>query len=285
MSDRLSRAIRASGPDPALGMFLTCGFPSPDVTLGLMHAMENGGADFIELGMPFSDPLAEGGPIQRSSARALAAGMTMRRTLQTAAAFREASTLPLVLMGYANPVMRFGLGNFFSACRSSGVDGLILPDVPVEEAKPFLDEASKHDVNLIFLVSPLTPAARLRHIDTLSSGFVYAVSVAGVTGAELPDPDHVVRYVAAARQQVRANPLLVGFGIRTREDVLRYAAVSDGCIVGSELVREIERAESEMEPTDSATAAAASASAYMQKRVRQFVHMLKHGAKPPTQDQ
>ncbi len=263
MNDRLARAIRRSAPDPALGMFLTCGFPSPGETLGLMHAMEEGGADFIELGMPFSDPLAEGGPIQRSSARALAAGMTMQRTLQTAAAFRQTSTLPVVLMGYANPVMRYGLGNFFAACHSSGVDGIILPDVPVEEADPFLEEASRQDVNLIFLVSPLTPEARLRRIDSLSSGFVYAVSVAGVTGAELPDPDDVVRYVAAARHATKANPLLVGFGIRTREDVLRYAAVSDGCIVGSELVREIERAESE--------------SRSVKERVRQFVHMLKHG--------
>lgn len=277
MNDRLSRAIGLSAPDPALGMFLTCGFPSPDDTLGLMHAIEEGGADFIELGMPFSDPLAEGGPIQRSSARALAAGMTMQRTLETAAAFRQTSSLPLVLMGYANPVMRFGLSNFFSACHSSGVDGLILPDVPVEEAHPFLEEATRHDVNLIFLVSPLTPAARLRHIDTLSSGFVYAVSVAGVTGAELPDPDDVVRYVAAARNEVHSNPLLVGFGIRTREDVLRYAAVSDGCIVGSELVRQIEQAEHDAAQTDPA-AAPERIRERVRERVQEFVHMLKQGA-------
>ena len=263
MNDRLSCAIRASQPDPAIGMFLTCGFPSPDDTLALMQTMEEAGADFIELGMPFSDPLAEGGPIQRSSARALARGMTMQRTLRTAAAFRESSTLPLVLMGYANPVMRYGLGNFFEACHSSGVDGLILPDVPVEEAKPFIEQATKHDINLIFLVSPLTPTDRLRQIDRLSSGFVYAVSVAGVTGAELPDPDDVVRYVASARKEVQSNPLLVGFGIRTREDVVRYASVSDGCIVGSELVREIERTE--------------QAKGNVSERVRSFVHSLKYG--------
>ena len=238
MNTRLSEAIASS--HPAIGMFLTCGFPTPDDTLDLLHAVERGGADFIELGMPFSDPLAEGLPIQRSSARALAAGMTMQDTLRIAGDFRSASSLPLLLMGYANPVLRYGVSNFFNACRSSGVDGVILPDVPLEESDRFQEAASRHDVNLVYLVSPLTPDDRLRRIDARSEGFVYAVSIAGVTGSELGDAGAIVAYLQHARSVMTRNPLMVGFGIRTRTDVERYAEGADGCIVGSELIRTIE---------------------------------------------
>lgn len=263
---RLAAAIRATRP--ALGMFLTAGFPSRAHTLPVLKAIEAGGADFIELGMPFSDPLAEGLPIQRSSKRALEDGMTMQRTLDMAAAFRADSDLPLLLMGYANPLLKFGLGNFFKACRSSGVDGVILPDVPPEEAALFTDQASAHGIDFVFLVSPTTSNARMQQIDALSSGFVYAVSVNGITGLALGDADHTSAYLQRARTQIARNPLLVGFGIRSHEDVIRLSHHTDGCIVGSALVAQIEEWWDERP------------NASLDQRlnaVQSFVHQLKHG--------
>ncbi|NNF04264.1 MAG: tryptophan synthase subunit alpha [Rhodothermales bacterium] len=242
LTSQLAATIRSAHDrnESALGIFVTSGFPSPDRTLDVLSAVVRGGADFVELGMPFSDPLAEGLPIQRSSERALRHGIRMRDTLQTAADFRAAHDVPLVLMGYANPVLRFGLGNFFDAAHSSGVQGVILPDVPPEEADPFLDAASRAGIDLIMLVSPTTPDERIRRIDEMSSGFVYAVSVTGVTGTTLGAQDQISSYLDRVRSLLQRNPLMVGFGIRTQADVRRLSRSADGCIVGSALIELIE---------------------------------------------
>ena len=267
---RISDAIRhaVERRETALGMFITAGFPEPDATLGILHAIERGGADFIELGMPFSDPLAEGLPIQRSSARALGHGMRMRDTLALATAFRSESDLPMVLMGYSNPVLRFGLSNFFDAAHSSGVDGVILPDVPPEEAEPFVKAAEGSGLDVIMLISPMTSDERIRRIDRLSSGFVYAVSVTGLTGTSLGDADPISAYLKRARGLMASNPLMVGFGIRSRADVEKFGASADGCIVGSALINLVESlwdddGTSEKERLD---------------RVEAFVNELKYGA-------
>ncbi len=224
----------------AMGIFLTDGFPTQQATDGLLDAIVAGGADFVELGMPFSDPLAEGLPIQHASDVALRGGVTMQSTLETARRFRERNDTPLLLMGYVNPVLRYGLSNFCRDCASVGVDGLILPDVPPEESAQLESAAADNGLATVFLAAPNTPDARLLRLDALATGFVYAVSVAGITGAELGDTSPVERYLERARQHVTQNPLLVGFGIRTADDAARLSQSTDGFIVGSALIRHVE---------------------------------------------
>ncbi len=225
----------------AMGLFVTNGFPHPDATLGVLHALDAAGADFLELGMPFSDPLAEGLPIQRSSARALAHGTKLPDAFTTVAAFRKTSETPVLLMGYYNPIQRYGLGNFCRAAASCGVDGLILPDVPPEESAMLEKAAAEAGISLVFLIAPNTSNERMQAIDQRATGFVYAVSVSGLTGTSLGNIDGVSAYLERARQQITKNPLLVGFGIRTADDAARLSRHTDGFIVGSALVGEIEK--------------------------------------------
>ncbi len=257
--------LRARG-EKAMGLFLTSGFPDPASTLPLLRALDAGGADFIELGMPFSDPLAEGRPIQRASARGLAGGVTMRDTLRTAERFRAESQTPLLLMGYLNPVLRYGAGAFCRDAHAAGADGLILPDLPPEEHARLTEAAREHDLNLIFLIAPNTSEERVRAIDRKATGFVYAVSVTGLTGSRLDATDAVETYLKRARRLVQKNPLLVGFGIRSHEDAMRLSRHTDGFIVGSALVECIEKLWEE----DNAEAERLDA-------VRRFAHRLKHG--------
>jgi tryptophan synthase alpha chain len=241
MPDRLTARLAACRREgrKAMGLFLTDGFPHPDATDALLDALVAGGADFVELGMPFSDPLAEGLPIQHASSVALRAGVTMRHTLETARRFRSRHDTPLLLMGYVNPVLRYGLSNFCRDSASVGVDGLILPDVPPEESGDLRAAADAAGLATVFLSAPNTPDDRLRELDRLATGFVYAVSVAGVTGAALGDTSHVARYLERARSLV-SRPLLVGFGIRTADDARRLTQTTDGFIVGSALIRHID---------------------------------------------
>ena len=164
----------------------------------------------------------------------------MQSTLETARRFRERNDTPLLLMGYVNPVLRYGLSNFCRDCASVGVDGLILPDVPPEESAQLESAAADNGLATVFLAAPNTPDARLLRLDALATGFVYAVSVAGITGAELGDTSPVERYLERSRQHVTQNPLLVGFGIRTADDAARLSQSTDGFIVGSALIRHVE---------------------------------------------
>jgi tryptophan synthase alpha chain len=225
---------------PSLGLFTTAGYPVGADTVSILEALVDGGADFVELGMPFSDPLAEGKTIQRSSEGALAAGMTLDKLFDMALAFRERRSTPLVLMGYVNPVFRYGVGNFFRRAQSCGVDAVILPDLPPEEAVPVLAEAKATAIDLIFLIAPTTPDERIRKIDNLSGGFLYAVSVTGLTGSHVDRSDGLVTYLDRARQLAPINPLLVGFGISSYADIQHLSAHADGCIVGSALIRKLE---------------------------------------------
>lgn len=250
--NRLRAALDACREDgrPAMGCFLTNGFPEPAATLPLLRALDDAGADFLELGMPFSDPLAEGGPIQRASARALAHGVRMADAFKTTEAFRGISDTPVVLMGYVNPVLRYGAGDFCRDAVSSGVDGLILPDLPPDEADLIREHAARHGLALTFLIAPNTPDARVRLVDEQSTGFVYAVSVTGLTGTALGAHDATAAYLARARSLV-SSPLLVGFGIRTPEDARRLSAETDGFIVGSAFVEAAEAAWDDAARTDS----------------------------------
>lgn len=256
-----------SRDEKAAGLFLTNGFPNPDDTLPILRAIDRGGADFIELGMPFSDPLAEGLPIQRSSSRALEHGVTMADAFHTAERFRAESETPLVLMGYINPVYRYGVRAFCRDATNSGVDGLILPDVPPEESGLITDSAAEAGLDLVFLIAPNSSDERIAHIDRLATGFVYAVSVTGLTGSRLDGRAGVQAYLKRARTLVQQNPLLVGFGIKSHDDAMRLSAHTDGFIVGSALINEVEHL------WDETTLARSD----RLDRVEQFVHALKYG--------
>ena len=224
-----------------MGIFLTSGFPDPSVTNLLLDAVDQGGADFIELGMPHSDPLAEGLPIQHSSTCALRAGATVQNTLEAVIAFRKHSETPLLLMGYINPILRFGMKEFCKQAADAGVDGLIIPDLPPQESSPLREEAQKNGLNMVFLVAPNTPTERMEEIDCMSSGFVYCVSITGLTGTGIAGRmDAITTYLKQARQIITRNPLLVGFGIQTQEDAYRLSKHTDGFIVGSAVIKEIE---------------------------------------------
>ena len=228
--------------EKAMGLFLTNGFPTPADTGPILEALDDGGADFIELGMPFSDPLAEGLPIQRSSARALGHGVRMEDAFRAAEQFRARSETPLLLMGYINPILRYGVSNFCRAARSSGVDGLILPDLPPEESTLVAGPAQEAGLDMVYLIAPNTPDDRVAEIDALASGFVYAVSITGITGSGLSNRlDAVASYLQRTQRLVQHNPILVGFGIKTHADATRLSRHTDGFIVGSALIPLIER--------------------------------------------
>jgi len=227
--------------EKAMGLFLTNGFPDPESTVDLLRAIDKGGADFIELGMPFSDPLAEGLPIQRSSARALKHGVTLADAFDTVRAFRTQSDTPLLLMGYINPVYRFGVDAFCAEAAAAGVDGLILPDLPPDEGSLIDGAAQEHGLDVVYLIAPNSTDARIDMVDERATGFVYAVSMTGLTGSSIDGMDRVSAYLQRARALVTQNPLLVGFGIRSHEDAQNLSTHTDGFIVGSALINEVER--------------------------------------------
>ena len=231
-------ALQAQGEN-AMGLFLTDGFPKPDATVPILRALDRGGVDFIELGMPFSDPLAEGRPIQNASAQALSHGVTLADTFQTAEDFRAGSETPLLLMGYVNPVLAYGIDDFCRDAAAAGVDGLILPDLPPEESAQLCEAAAAQDLDLVFLIAPNTSEERIAAVDRRATGFVYAVSVTGLTGSDLADAPTVDEYLQHARRLVSQNPLLVGFGIETHEDAMQLSTHTDGFIVGSALINRV----------------------------------------------
>ena len=221
----------------ALITFITAGDPQPESTVSALHAMVAGGADVIELGVPFSDPEAEGPAIQASSERALAHGVTMLHVLDMVRAFRETDAdTPVVLMGYLNSVLRMGEVAYARAAETAGVDGLIMVNLPPEEATLLNAELKAHGQNLIFLIAPTTTASRAELILNSASGFVYYVSLKGITGANTLDPDHVREKVTDLQART-SLPVMVGFGIKDAETAKSIGEVADGVVVGSALVR------------------------------------------------
>ena len=223
----------------ALVFFLTAGFPNADSTPHIVAALESGGADMVEIGMPFSDPLADGPIIQRSSATALKNGTTLDTTLDSVCRIRSHSSVPLVLMGYLNPIVEYGPDKFFQRAHEAGVDGIILPELPLEEVHRFSNIVATNHLSQILLVTPTTASERIRRIDSASSGFLYCVSTTGVTGSG--HGTNVGAYVGHVRNHASKNPLLVGFGISTPEDAATIAQYSDGVIIGSALIRQLDR--------------------------------------------
>lgn len=236
MSGRLGALLAGRGDRTLLIPYLTAGYPDPGETVDLLRALEEGGADVIEIGLPFSDPLADGPVIQATSHRALAAGITHARILELASRFRAVSDVPLVAMGYLNPILAYGAPRFFADAAAAGVDGLIVPDLPPEEAEPYLEPARSAGLSWIFLAAPNSSAARLGQVDALSGDMSYCVSVAGVTGARDSFPRELAAYLARAEAAMK-KPFVVGFGISRPEHVARVAPPAAGAVVGSALLR------------------------------------------------
>jgi tryptophan synthase alpha chain len=223
----------------ALMPYLTAGDPDLDTTRSLILEFEKRGADLVEIGVPFSDPLADGVTIQRASQRALRAGTTLGRILETVSMLRPRCRLPLILMSYVNPLFHFGFSRFAKEAAHAGVDGIIVPDLPPEEAAELIDATATRGVHAVFLVAPTTPRERIQRIVAASTGFIYYVSLRGVTGARSrlsDDLDASVRMIRAETDK----PLAVGFGISTPEQVRAVAKVADGVIVGSAIVSLLE---------------------------------------------
>jgi tryptophan synthase alpha chain len=220
----------------ALIPFFTAGFPLRDSTVAVMHAAARGGADIIELGIPFSDPMADGPAIQRSSERALAQGMGLRDVLDQVALFRvEDADTPVVLMGYANPIERMGPDSFIDRAAAVGVDGVIVVDYPPEESESFARKARDRGIDPIFLLAPTTSEARIDQVLSLASGYVYYVSLRGITGGNL-DIDDVVRRVGVIKARTPL-PVGVGFGIRDGQTAAAVAGVADAVIIGTRMIQ------------------------------------------------
>jgi len=215
--------------------YVTAGYPDKRRCVDLLKACAAGGADRIELGIPFSDPLADGPVIQATSHKALTGGVTTDDAFAIAAGFRN---VPLLFMTYVNPVFSYGAGRFFARAAKTGLEGVILPDVPPEEADPLIGVSEKCGVPIIFLISPTCTDERVRKIDRLTKSWIYLVSLKGVTGAKMKSD--VASFVKRVRRLTR-HPLYVGFGISTPEDAKRVAAVADGIVVGSALLKIVER--------------------------------------------
>lgn len=228
--------------------YVMAGDPTRDQSLDILRGLPAAGADIIELGFPFSDPMAEGPPIQRAALRGLKAGLTLKGTLDLAAAFREGDAdTPLILMGYLNPIESYGYDTFAADAAASGVDGVIVVDCPPEEAAPLSDALDAAQVSLIRLATPTSDDARLKVIAERTSGFVYYVSVAGVTGVK----EAQALSVAPAVERVRKAsglPVAVGFGVKTPERAAEIARVADAVVAGSVLVDEVAAALDANEP-------------------------------------
>jgi tryptophan synthase alpha chain len=236
--DATFERLRGRG-ERALVAYLMAGDPSLAETERLVIEAEHRGADVVELGVPFSDPLADGPVVQRADVRALAAGTSLPRVLEMVASLRARVRLPLVLMTYYNPILAFGLKGFARTAVDAGADGVIVPDLPHEEAEPLRAEAEPAGLDMIHLVAPTSTPARVKAIARLSRGFIYVVSLTGVTGARPELPPDLGAQIRTLRL-VTTKPVCVGFGVSTPEQVAAVGRLADGVIVGSAIVRTIE---------------------------------------------
>jgi tryptophan synthase alpha chain len=235
MMSNISSTLASVG-HKALIPYVTIGYPSVESTLEVVPNLASWGCDVIELGIPFSDPLADGTTIQKASYKALQNGVTPKLCLEIAAQLRQKLDIPLVFMTYYNPVFRFGLDAFCQASAEAGIDGLIIPDLPPEEGVELEASSRKHGLDLIYLLAPTSSEERIELVAQRSRGFIYLVSLAGVTGARKTLPADLEEFVARVRRRT-SLPLCVGFGISTPEQAKRVAQIADGVIVGSRLIQ------------------------------------------------
>lgn len=230
-------------PQRVLNVYCTAGYPRPDSTLEVMKALQEAGADLIELGMPYSDPLADGPVIQASSAQALRNGMNLPRLFEQLQDFRKEIRVPVVLMGYLNPLLQYGFENFCKKAAEAGVDGLIIPDIPMYEyEREYRAIVERYGLDFIFLITPETSVERIRKLDELSSGFLYAVSSSSITGSD-KDFGAVEEYLQRLKGLNLKNPFLVGFGIRDRSSFEAACRHANGAIIGSAYIQALQNAE------------------------------------------
>ena len=233
----MSKVSDAFKKGKAFITYITAGDPNLETTEKLVFEMEQAGADIIELGIPFSDPIAEGPVIQEASLRALASGTTVKKIFDMVKRIREKSQIPLVFLTYINPVFKYGYDAFFAKCKEVGVDGIIIPDLPFEEKEEVHIFSSKHGIDLIPLVAP-TSEDRIRKIAASAEGYLYVVSSLGVTGMRSEIKTDLKSIIDVARETAKA-PIAVGFGINTPEQAAKISQVADGIIVGSAIVKMI----------------------------------------------
>ncbi len=222
----------------ALSIFLTAGYPDKDSFVDLALKVYDAGADMIELGIPFSDPLADGPVIQKSYEVALTNGVDVKYVLNTASEIKKKNNKPLILMGSANPIAKYGIDNFINDARNSGVDGLIVPDVPLEEYDDFFADKF-NDFEIILLTTPTSPEERIKEIDKKSSGFLYCVSVTGITGIRQSFGEEVKKNLERTYKLISKNKMMIGFGISSPENIKEYKDFTDGFIVGSAVVKSL----------------------------------------------
>jgi tryptophan synthase alpha chain len=239
--------------------FLTGGFPDPDTCVHLLQALADNGADVIEVGVPFSDPLADGPTIQTASRKALDRGVTPAVVFDVVARTAKQVSCPIVLMTYFNPVLRMGLQDFARKAKESGCAGVIIPDLPVEEAAEWVDVSRGCELDTIFLVAPTTPPERMQWIASLSRGFLYYVSTTGVTGSACAISDRMVAQINLAKS-LSPVPVAVGFGIAAPDQARALAPVVDGIIVGSAFIRQIQAHETAQDQVAAVSRLAASLS-------------------------
>lgn len=221
-----------------LSIFLTCGFPAKEKFVNLTLSFFDAGADIIELGVPFSDPIADGSVIQYSSQQALLNGINLEKTLEIAYTIKKNSDKPIILMGYANPFLSFGIEHLSESIKQIGIDGIIVPDVSIEEYDDFFKDHFV-DIDTIMLVSQTTPSERVIEIGRKSSGFVYCVSVKGITGKQILAKQDSINYVSTTKNILKDKNILVGFGISDEESAKSFSKVSDGIIIGSAVIKSL----------------------------------------------
>jgi len=220
--------------------YIAAGDPSPELTVPLMHALARAGADVIELGVPFSDPMADGPVIQRAAERAIRNGVGLRRTLAMVSEFRrDDAETPVVLMGYANPIEAFGIEAFTQAAKASGVDGVLVVDYPPEECEAFAKSLQAAGLDPIFMLAPTSTDERIRRVAQVASGYLYYVSLTGITGAGSLDVDSVFRHIPRIREHAKV-PVGVGFGIKDAASARAVAKVADAIAIGTRLIQELE---------------------------------------------
>lgn len=277
-TDRIAAAFARtaeSGRAAALIPYIAAGDPSPAATVPLMHALVEAGADVLELGVPFSDPMADGPVIQRAADRAIAQGVGLARVLELVAEFRQRDTsTPVVLMGYANPIERMGQTQFAINAEKAGVDGVLVVDYPPEEIIEFAATLGEHGIAPIFLLAPTSTEARIQAVAEVARGYVYYVSLKGVTGSGSLNTDDVAERVGVIRRHLRNIPVGVGFGIRDAEGAQRVARVADAVVIGSKLIETMEQAVADVPAAQKTDAAVTAASGWL-RTIRQALDQVK----------
>ncbi|MFC1865314.1 tryptophan synthase subunit alpha [Chloroflexota bacterium] len=224
----------------ALIAYVTAGYPSLEATLELVPLLAQNGCDIIEIGIPFSDPMADGATIQHASHIALQNGTTPQDCLELAEKLRNQTDVPLVFMTYYNPVFSYGIEKFCSECRGSGVDGLIIPDLPPDEGMELEAASHKQGLDLVYLLAPTSTKERIRLVAEKSAGFIYLVSVVGITGARDKLPQNLDVFISRVRKET-TKPLCVGFGISTPQQAAQVAGIADGVIIGSQIIKLVQQ--------------------------------------------